>query len=78
MNEHAPKRTVLDHANRFTMFNRRELEPGTDRYVLLSQCEQVFYSKVPSKAGWSYIVRYNPRGRLVKYNAIEEEDNVEE
>ena len=32
---------------------------------------------MPGKAGWSYIVRYDPRGRPVKYN-LEEEDNVKE
>ena len=56
----------------------REFEPGTEPYVLPSQCEQVFYSEVPGKAGWSYVVRYDPRGRLVKYNHEEEEDNLEE
>ena len=29
-------------------------------------------------AGQSQIARYDPRGRPVKYNAVEEEDNVEE
>ena len=46
-------------------------------YVLPSQCEQVFYLEVSSKVGWSYIIRYDPRGRLVKYN-VDEEDNVGE
>ena len=67
-----------EHANGFTMVNRRALELGIEPYVLPSQCEQVFYSEVPSKEGWSYIVRYDPRGRSVKYNPLEEEDNVEE
>ena len=39
---------------------------------------QVFYSEVSGKAGWSYIVRYDPRVRLVKYNLVEEEENIEE
>ena len=59
-------------------YNTRAFEPGTEPYVLPSQCEQVFYSEVPSKAGLSYIVRYDPRGRLIKYNAVQEEDNFEE
>jgi hypothetical protein len=38
-----------------------------------------FYSEVPGKVGWSYIVRYDPRGRPVKYNhVVEHEDNNEE
>ena len=78
MNERDPERTIIEHANGFTMVNTRELEPSTEPYVLPSQCERVFYSEVPGKAGWSYIVRYNPRGISVKYNAVEEEDNVEE
>ena len=78
MNEHDPERTVTEHDNGFTMVNTRELEPGTEPYVLPSQCEQFFYSEVLGKAGWSYIVRYDPRGRLVKYNPVEEEYNVEE
>ena len=57
MNEHDPKRIVIEHANGFTMVNTRAFEPGTEPYVLPSQCEQVFYLEVPGKAGWSYIVR---------------------
>ena len=60
------------------MVNIRALEPGTEPYVLPIQCEQVFYSQVPGKTGCSYIVRYDPRGRPVKYNLVEEEENVEE
>ena len=55
------------------MVNTRSLEPGTEPYVLPSQCEQVFYLEVPSKVGWSYIVRYDPRGILSNYNGAEEE-----
>ena len=60
------------------MVNTRALELGTEPYVLPIQCEQIFYSKVLGKAHWSYIVIYDPRGRPVKYNVVEEEDNVEE
>ena len=62
MNECDTERIVLEHANGFTMVNTRALEPSTEPYVLPSQCEHVFYSEVPGKAGWSYIVRYDPRG----------------
>ena len=78
MNEHDPKRTVIEHANGFTMVNTRALESGIEPYVLSSQCEQVFYSELKGKVGCSYIVRYDPRGRPIKYNAPKEEDNVEE
>ena len=27
---------------------------------------------------WSYVVRYDPRGRPVKYNVVEEDENEEE
>ena len=47
-------------------------------YVLPSQCEQVFYWEVPGKAGRSYVVRYDARGRPVKYNHVDDEDNDEE
>ena len=77
MNERDPERTVIENSNGFTMVNTRELELGIEPYVLPSQCKQVFCSEVLCKAGWSYIVRYDPRGRLVKYNA-EKEDNVKE
>ena len=60
------------------MVNTKELELGTEPYVIPSQCEQVFYSEVPGKAGWSYIVRYDPRGRPIKYNELQEEYNVGE
>ena len=52
------------------MVNTRALEPGTEPYVLPSLCEQVFYSEVQGKASWSYIVRFDPRGRTVKYNLV--------
>jgi hypothetical protein len=78
MNERDPERTIIEHANGFTMVNTRTVESGTELYVLPSQCEQVFYSDVPGKAGWSYVVRYDPRGRLVKYNVAEEDDIEEE
>ena len=78
INEHDPKRIVIDHGNGFTMVYTRELEPGIESYLLPSQCEQVFYSKVLGKKCWSYIVRYDPRGIWVKYNVVEEEGNDEE
>ena len=57
------------------MVNTRSFEPvGDEPYVLPSQCEQVFYSEVPHKLGWSFFVRHEPRGRPIKYNAMEEED----
>ena len=57
-----------------------------DPYVLQSQCEHVFYLEVLGKAGWSFVVRHDPRGRLIKYNIekgnkevnLEEEDDAEE
>ena len=49
-----------------------------------SQREHVFYSEVPGRGGWSFVVRHDPRGRLVKYNlekgneeGMEEEDDDE-
>ena len=77
MNERNPERTIIEHANGFTMVNTRELEPDTKTYVLPIHCEQVIYSEVLGKAGWSYIVIYDPRGRSIEYNA-EEEDNAKE
>jgi hypothetical protein len=79
MNVRDPKRTIIEHDNGFTMVNTREFELGTKPYVLPIQCEKVFYSEVPGKVGWSYVVRYDPRGRPVKYNhVVEDEDNNEE
>ena len=36
MHEHDTERTVIEHANGFTMVNTREFEPGTEPYVLPS------------------------------------------
>ena len=77
---------LLLHDNGFTMVNTRLFEPRTEPYVLPSQCEQVFYSEVPGKAGWSFVVRHDPRERPVKYNleegsgecTLEEEDDDQE
>jgi hypothetical protein len=79
MHEHHIERTIIEHDNGFTMVNTREFELGTEPYVLPSQCEQVFYSDVPGKVGWSYVVRYDPRGRSIKYNhVVKDEYNNEE
>jgi hypothetical protein len=44
-----------------------------------SQCEKVFYSEVLGKSGWSDIVRYDLRGRPIKYNHVaDDEYNNEE
>ena len=39
MNKHDLERTLIEHANGFTMVNTREIEPGIEPYVLPSQCE---------------------------------------
>ena len=78
MNERDPNRTVILHDNGFTMVITRSFEPRTYCYVLPSQCKQVFYLEVPGKAGWSFVVRYDPRGKTVKYNIVEEENDIEE
>jgi hypothetical protein len=41
------------------------VEPGSEPYVLPSQCEHVFYLEVLGRRGWSYVVSYDPRGMLV-------------
>ena len=80
MNQRDPDRTIIEHDNGFTMVNTRLFEPGTEPYVLPSQCEQVFYLEVLDKAGWLFVVRHDPRGRLVKYNLDggNEEGSLEE
>ena len=72
--------TIVENDNHFTMVNTMLFEPETDLYVIPSQCEHVFYSEIPVKAGWSFVVRHNPRGRPVKYNLDEgnEEGTLEE
>jgi len=75
LNQRDPDRTVIEHANGFTMVNTRLLESRTSEpYVLPSQCEQVFYSEVPGRMGWSFVIRHDPRGRPVKYNIVEEDE----
>ena len=80
LNQFDPDRTIIEHDNGFTMVNTRLFEPRMQPYVLPSQCEQVFYSEVPSKIGWSFVMRHDPRGRLVKYNLDDgnEEGSLEE
>ena len=68
LNQRDPDKTIIEHDNGFTMVNTRLFEPGTKPYVLPSQCEQVFYYEVPGRGGWSFSMRHDPRGRLVKYN----------
>ena len=68
LNQRDPDRTIIEHDNGFTMVSTRLFEPGMEPYVLPSQCEQVFYFKVPSRGGWSFVVRHDPRGRSVEYS----------
>ena len=56
------------------MIKTRVFQKENDRYLFPSQCEQVFYSNVPGKRDSSFVVRYDPRGRPVKYNVEEEYD----
>ena len=50
LNRFDTDRTVIEHDNGFTMVNTRSLESRTSEpYVLPSQCEHVFYSKVPGR-----------------------------
>ena len=58
------------------MVDIRNIELGLEKYVLPSQCEHVFYVHVLGKEGWSYVVKYDHRGRLVKYN-VEEGEEIE-
>lgn len=75
LNQNDLDRTVIEHDSGFTMINTRSFEPvGDEPYVLPSQCDQVFYFDVPHKLAWSFVGRHDPRGRMVKYNVIEEED----
>ena len=74
MNECDPNRIVIEHDNGFTMVNIRSCDLGTYCSILPIQCQHVFYSKIPSRGGWSFVVRYYPRGRPIKYNVVEEDD----
>jgi hypothetical protein len=56
------------------MIKTMVFERGHDRYVFPSQCEQVFYSNVLGERDWSFVVRYDPRGRPIKYTHLQEED----
>ena len=79
LNQHDLDKTIIEHDNGFSMINTSLFEPGTKPCVLLIQCEQVFYSEVLGRAGWSFVVRHNTRGRLVKYNLEEgNEEGMEE
>lgn len=78
LNQNNPNRTVIEHDSRFTMINTRSFEPvGDEPYALPSQCEQVFYFFISHKLSWSCVVRHDPRGRLIQYNVMEEEDTEE-
>jgi hypothetical protein len=78
MHERDEERTVIQHANGFPMIKTTMFERGHDRYVFPSQCEQVFYSNVPGERDWSFVVRYDPRGRPIKYTHLQEEDDIED
>ena len=67
MHEDDDEITIIQHADHFLMIKRTIFWKTNDHYVFPSQCEQVFYSKVPGKRDWSFVVIYDPRGRPVKY-----------
>ena len=74
MNECDPDRTFTEHDNGFIMVNTRSFELRIDHYFLSSRCEHVFYSEILGMVGWSFVVRYDLRGRPLKYNVVEEYD----
>ena len=79
LNQRDPERTIIEHANGYTMVHGRLLESRTSEpYVLPSQCEQVFYSKVPGRVGWSFVIRHDPRGSTIEYNVEEDKEGVQE
>ena len=78
MHERDEERIVIPHANKFLMSKTTMFERGHDCCVFPSQCEQVFYSNVLGERDWSFVVRYDPRGRPVKYTHVQEEDDIEE
>ena len=78
MHERDEETTVIQHANGFSMIKTTMFERGHDHYVFPRQCEQVFYSNVPSERDWSFVVRYDPRGRPIKYIHLQEEDDIED
>jgi hypothetical protein len=78
MHERDEERNVIQHANGFTNIKTMMFERGHDRYVFPRQCEQVFYSNVPSERHWSFVVRYDPRGRPITYTHLQEEDDIED
>ena len=75
LNQNDHDRNIIEHDKRFMMINTRSFElVGDGPYFLPSQCEKVFYFGIPHKLSWSFFVRHDPRGRPVKYNVTEEED----
>ena len=78
MNEHDEERTIIQHAKGFPMIKTMMFERGHDHYVFPSQCEHVFYSNVLGERDWSFVVRYDPRGRPIKYTHLQEEDDIED
>jgi hypothetical protein len=60
------------------MIKTKLFERGHDHYVFPSQCEQVFYSNVPGERDLAFVVRYDPRGRPIKYTHVQEEYHIEE
>ena len=72
MHEHDEEITIIQHANKFLMIKTTVFEKENDHYVFPSQCEQVFYSKVPGKKDCSFVFRYDPRGMPVKHIVYEE------
>lgn len=77
LHEHDEYIPFVQHGKGFPMIKTTTFKGWNDCYVFPSLCEQVFYSKVPGERDWSFVVRYDTRGRLVKYT-IEEEDDIEE
>jgi hypothetical protein len=61
----------------FQMVKTMVFEREHDFYVFPSQREHVFYSNVPRERDWSFVARYDPRGRPFKYTHLQEEDDIE-
>lgn len=70
IHERDSERTLIEHANGFSIPDTRNINIGLERDVLPRKCEQVFYIDVLGKVGSWYVFRYDPRGRPRKYNLV--------
>jgi hypothetical protein len=74
MHEHDEEITVIQHTNGFPMIKTTIFEKKMTSMFFQVNVNKSFTKRFQVRGIWSFVARYDPRGRQVKYIVYEEYD----